>query len=177
MSLALMSITFNTTSRFQPILVAQWNTPVARETLGVHGWELDILAREIILNCPERGNKSLYSWQQFSRAINMIKEIDNDIYAQYRHPHTENIWLSLFRLLHMQFPWQHPPNQHALLRYFRIFSADDLAPVLQSAIGLTAAELYTIGMALTGNFMDQFGFNVDGCMEIPGNVLLNVSCE
>ena len=121
---------------------------------GIYAWELDILAREIVLNADLNGKLTLRQWKNMANAINKIKDLENDISA-----HSErlapNILLELYRIQHRQFPWQWPANSNALLRYFRIFGTPSFVPILQTNLGLSVTEIYVLGLAFTGHFMDN----------------------
>ena len=79
-----------------------------RHEKKVYEWELDILAREIVLNSPEHAEKTLRSWHEFAEAINKIKELENSITGAYPELHQKNILIELYRIGHRQFPWQWP---------------------------------------------------------------------
>jgi hypothetical protein len=48
---------------------------VEKRVYGVHEWELELLAKELILNAPDIGKKDLRSWKEFSTSINKIKSL------------------------------------------------------------------------------------------------------
>ena len=127
-----------------------------RAEKGIYEWELDILAREIILNCPETGSKSLKAWPNLAGAINRIKELENEITIIHSEKVSSNILLELHRTGHRQFPWQRSINNNAMLRYFRIFGTDAFIPIFQEKIGLPAAYLYRLGLCFTGHFIDTY---------------------
>lgn len=135
---------------------------------NIFAWELEILAKEIILNCPERGSKTLKQWHRFSTAVNKLKDLENEISKKYHSLVAENILLELYRIAHRQFPWQQRPNESTLLRYFKVFGHEDLDPILERKLGLPAQQLYTLGLAFTGLFLDTFGLAFPVNFEIPG---------
>lgn len=122
---------------------------------GVCEWSLDILARELILNAADYSTRSLRSWNAFATALNQIRELEMNIYAAHRELHKTNILIELFRIWHRQFPWQRGITQESLLRYFKIFGVPPLDSILRAKVGLGATELYTIGLAFSGVFIDQ----------------------
>src|SRR6202022_766006 len=66
-------------------------------------WDLELLARETILNSPIMGgDKSLGRWEDFARAINFIRDIDNEISKRIGG---EEILREIHRIVHRQFPW------------------------------------------------------------------------
>jgi len=121
---------------------------------SIYEWELDILAREIVLNAEPNGVLTLRQWKNLAEAVNKIKTLENDISA-HSGKLEPNILLELHRIAHRQFPWQWPANNNTLLRYFRIFGNASFAPILKAKIGLSAAEIYMLGLAYIGHFMDN----------------------
>jgi hypothetical protein len=45
-------------------------------------WDLDILAREIVLNAGPRGDRSLRNWNHFAEAVNHIRRLDGLAYSE-----------------------------------------------------------------------------------------------
>jgi hypothetical protein len=72
----------------------------SRADKGVFEWELELLARELILNAPDQGKTDLRPWKEFSAAVNRLKALENDIAADpaYRDLYKDNILLELYRL-------------------------------------------------------------------------------
>jgi hypothetical protein len=125
---------------------------------GVYEWSLVILAKELILNAADYSTKSLRSWSAFAIALNTITELERNVIAAHRELHKTNILTELYRIAHRQFPWQRRAAQEAaVLRYFKIFGTPQFDPILRGQIGLGASELYMIGLAFTGCFIDRFG--------------------
>lgn len=58
-----------------------------------------------------------------------------------------------------------------LSRYYRILSHPGLDAIVQETTGLTARELYLIGLAFTGVYHDQFALYYPPDIEIPGLTL------
>jgi hypothetical protein len=134
---------------------------------GVVEWELDILTKELILNGGITGRYHLTEWNKLAKAVNLIKDLENTLYGEFREIMQPNILLDMYRMAHRQFPWQRAPDDRVLLRYFKIFGHPDFAPMLEATMHTTASELYTFGLALAGNYMNTFGFNSTGRIDIP----------
>lgn len=145
----------------------------------VFEWELDILTRELFIWASDLSTISLCSWDEFARCINYIKELGNKIAETYPEVYKPNILIELYRIAHNQFPWQRGTTRDAVLRYFKIFGASQFDPILQSRIGLTASELYIIGLALVGHFSEEFllklPMRVEGLAVSPEQIDLFVS--
>jgi len=122
---------------------------------GFFEWELELLARELILNSPANGRADLRSWNEFATAVNSIKDMESKITGDedYRKLYQDNVLIELYRISHRQFPWQRRIGVNALARYFKMFSNPDLEEILVRKIGLNACELYGIGLAISGSFL------------------------
>ncbi|MGO8865178.1 MAG: hypothetical protein ACLQME_01630 [Alphaproteobacteria bacterium] len=136
----------------------------------IYEWELELLAKEVILNSPDLATcpKSFSHWAQFAGAINRLKKLDHDIADLYSELHEKNILLELHRVAHRQFPWQSLPKSSTLTRYFRIFSHPVLDRILQERVGVTTRQLYTLGLALTGHYANEFTMDYPAPVTIPG---------
>lgn len=134
---------------------------------GIMEWELDILTKELILNGAAVGRYSLREWSRLAKAVNMLRELENDLHGEFREIMQPNILLEMYRISHRQFPWQRRPDERVLVRYFKIFGHADFAEMLENTMQTTASELYTFGLALIGNYMTTFGFNSTGRIDIP----------
>jgi hypothetical protein len=132
----------------------------------IYEWQLDLLAREIILNSPTHGIKTLRSWPQFAKVINTIKDLEEKIYIAHRPLFQNNMLLEIYRVAHRQFPWQRLPNEDTLLRYFKIFNTFEFDPIIQNAIGIDVPQIYTIGLGFAGHFMRSFAYYLDSPIEV-----------
>lgn len=139
---------------------------------GVYEWELELLTREIILNSPGEAQLDMRSWQHFSSAVNKLKQLENSIHGslKYKPLFRENILQELFRISHRQFHWQQKPNSEDLIRYFKIFGQAELDAILIREIGISARQLYAIGLAIMGLYLENFGVNHPVRIEVPGLV-------
>lgn len=134
----------------------------------VYEWELEVIAREIIINSPVSSTillpKDLRRWTHFSGAINKLKDLENEIAKIYTT--TSNVLLELYRIAHREFPWQSRPNLIWLTRYYKIFSYLELNSILHRVTGLTAKELYTLGLALSGFYLKKFALDYPPIIDI-----------
>ncbi len=136
---------------------------------GVYDWQLETLAREIILNADANPkSKTLRHWINFSTALNKLKDLENSISGHYRDIMKENVLLEIHRLSHRQFPWQSPPSLVLVTRYFKIFSHPKIDSIIQKNMGLTVKELYTIGLVLAGVYIKFFALTYPPKLEILG---------
>lgn len=117
----------------------------------IYPWDLDLLAREVILNSPGTGDKSFSKWSDLTHAINFIREIDNEITR--RRGGDFNVLLELHRLVHRQFPWQRPPSASSIMRYLKIFGGSELEPAVEQQTGLPIRKFYQLSFAVSGHFI------------------------
>ncbi|SRR6266404_3793785 len=145
----------------------------------VHEWELEILGKEIILNSPEKGECKLSTWNEFAGAVNKLRELEEEITKRYEPIIRPNIFVELYRTAHRQFPWQARPTGAALTRYFKIFGHPLMEPLLTDAVGLTARELYFIGLLFIGHYLRSFGLEHPFKIDVPNltTVKSNYSCH
>jgi hypothetical protein len=136
---------------------------------GVYEWELALLARQILVLGEEYGpmaRHTLQKWNYFSRAINKVKDFENEAYALFGG--VENIMAEMRRISYRQFPWQaNRPNVSMFLRYYKIFSQPDLAVVIEKVLKLTIQQWYTLGAAVFGAFLEHSKLTVDPSIVLP----------
>jgi hypothetical protein len=121
-------------------------------------WDLELLTREVILNSPSiGGDRSLGRWDNFARAINFVRHIDNEM---AKRSGGEGILRELHRIVHRQFPWQRPPSASSIMRYFKIFGGSQLESAVERQTGLPIRKFYQLAFALSGNFLKSAGINM-----------------
>jgi hypothetical protein len=117
-------------------------------------WDLDILAREIVLNAGPRGDRSLRNWNHFAEAVNHIRRLDGLAYSEPGE--TRDVLFELHRIAHRQFPWQIRTGIGPLMRAMKIFSHPDVEPIVVRELGMTMREFLLLGTAVTGHFQNKF---------------------
>lgn len=140
-----------------------------QKTRWVSEWNLEILAKEVIINSPisEWNAKTFRQWAYFIGAITKLKDIEGRIAKD--HIDTTNVLRELERMAHGQFGWQiGRPNAEMMARYYRIYSTPKMNALIKTGIGLTTKELYFMGVALTGSFLTHFALHYPPKIEIPG---------
>jgi hypothetical protein len=108
-------------------------------------WELEILAREIVLNATTKGDCSLRRWNNLAEAINHIKRLDNEAYKAFGEQ--RDVLLEMHRIVHRQFPWQIRIGVNPLMRALRIFGRCGVEAIVIREFGLTIRQLLLIGTA------------------------------
>src|SRR5262245_45061202 len=75
-------------------------------------WTLELLAKEVILNCHGAAKKgrTLRTWKVLADILNAIRNLENDIYGFLSD---RNVLVEMIRIAHRQFIWQsnHPNSQ------------------------------------------------------------------
>jgi hypothetical protein len=119
-------------------------------------WELELLAKEIILNGNLVASKgrTLRAWKNLSGLVNELKSLENLIYGEFGSQ--EKILVELVRVAHRQFIWQaNRPNTASTIRYFKIFNRKAIDEICREKIGLSIWETYMCGVASMGFFLDR----------------------
>lgn len=121
--------------------------------LGFFLWELDTLAREVILHCEPRAGKPVTSWNEVATAINKLKKAEeesNNEIDEY------NVLAELTRIAHRQFHWQQGISHHDIIRVRKIYRSPGMNEVLLDVYGLSAEEVTLGGFAALSTFMEYF---------------------
>lgn len=114
-------------------------------------WELELLAKELILNGNAVASKgrTLKKWKTLSEFVNALKSLENDIYGACGSP--KDVLVELIRVAHRQFIWQgNPPNAASIIRYFKIFNRPAIDRICEDQIGLNVWEIYMCGVDSMG---------------------------
>lgn len=135
---------------------------------GIHNWELEIIAREAIINSSEHihTGKTLKKASNFLRTINKLRKFEDDLAKQYGSQ--ENVLRELQRIAHRQFEYQaQNPSSTLMYRYHKIFSKPALDKIVNEAFGFDTHRLYLIGMLLTGSFINWFALHYPPEIKLP----------
>lgn len=135
---------------------------------GIHNWELEIIAREVIINSPEyiQTTKTLKKANNLARTISKLRQLENGIAGKYSSQ--ENVLRELQRIAHRQFEYQaQNPNSTLIYRYYKIFNTPELNKLVKNTFGFDTHRLYFIGMLMTGTFINWFALHYPPNIEIP----------
>jgi hypothetical protein len=116
-------------------------------------WDLEILAKEIILNASDigGGRPSLRTWDVLAGAINSLKDFETNT-----SPVTQaNILIELNRIAHRQFTWQENKASAMLVRHYKIFNTPKINDICQSVLSLSVDEIYLCGVAFVSLFLQD----------------------
>ncbi|HEX2795160.1 MAG TPA: hypothetical protein VHN58_12100, partial [Croceicoccus sp.] len=121
---------------------------------SVFPWEIEILLREIIINCTEIGGKKFKDWNSISRPINLIKNIGNLAFANH-NSQKDDVLFEIIRIAHRQFPWQIGINRHDLSKYFELYNNKYLYRRIYDIFGIEVRELFQLTLSLAGHFVNE----------------------
>lgn len=132
----------------------------------VSPWELETLAREVIINANSSGNKTFKQLSYFADGINKLKNLENEMAKIYIN--TDNVLSEFNRIAHRQFPWQMDrPNMISLIRYFKIFSYPGIDEIVKNKTGIEVDNFYILSTALFGVYLNNFALNDPPNIQIP----------
>lgn len=122
---------------------------------GIYPWELELLIKEIIINGTSYLTEtySLKQWRWFSRIINHIKQLEEDISGKYVNQ--DNILIELYRIANRQFPWQSHSSKTPVTRYYKIFSDPNINRIVHDSVGLSVEDIYIISLAFLGAYLSN----------------------
>lgn len=147
----------------------QWiQLPAQPLTLStrIHPWELELLAKELILNSEHSGTRELFEWHEFATLTNALRKLEGEIYTGTPDAR-EHVLHEMFRIAHRQFHWQNPPSQASLTRAFRIFGRGKVGEIVGARLGMDPKMLYLVGFALTGHFLDSVSVRLPVDVNVP----------
>ncbi|MFW6247025.1 MAG: hypothetical protein ACOC22_02520 [bacterium] len=118
--------------------------------------ELDIILIEALKNADEISSqdKSLKNPNVLRKVLKDLRDLNNFITEKNRHK--DDIFRSLLRLAHQQFPWQEKLNSHSLIPYYYIYNDPEVARIVEKVIGLNPFDIFIIGIYYTFRFQKQF---------------------
>lgn len=137
--------------------------------LWIAEWTLEQLARESIMHAgpAPRRNRSILQWAELAECVNRLRTLEQDLYRDFNDP--AQIHLELMRISHRQFVWQQQrPNARWFIRYFKLFSSAEIDALCREVTGLSVREIYLIGMAMAGVFLQHPRQQLPPRIEIPG---------
>ena len=127
----------------------------------LHPWQLNTLARELVLNAGTGGKRSFGVWRNLALAINQILDLEGEAYS-FQHRGPQDALQELHRNAQQQFPW-HPSNQgvNPLTRYLKVFGESEVNKLVVEQMKMTMDQFVTLGLAVSGHFFKQPGMSTN----------------
>ncbi len=129
-------------------------------------WELEILARELVLHAGHAGTRCLTVWNEMARAINCIKELSEVMDPVEADGY--DIMREMHRIAHRQFPWQSLPSSSNLTRYYKIYGGPELSPLVEREFQMTPLQLMHIAFGVSSRFLSHQGLLRTQSYEVIG---------
>ena len=132
----------------------------------LHPWDLDILARELVLNATRRGTRRLKNGKHLIEVIGHIQRVGQTIYAADGGPQIDYVF-DLHRGGHRQLRWQIDEGVPAMMRALRVYGEVAVEPIVIRELGMTIQQLLRLGVTVRGCFLKNFylSTNLD-CSEL-----------
>lgn len=121
----------------------------------IHVWDLEILAKEVVLNAQPTGQRSFGTWNDLARAINWIRDLSAKMDPVDAPDY--NVLREVLRIIHQQFPWQAPASAQTLTRYFKIFGGPEMSPLVEREFGMTPWQLVRVAFAIASRYRANQG--------------------
>jgi hypothetical protein len=132
----------------------------------IHPWDLDLLAREIVLNSGDRADFNLRWWNDLGIAINHLRRLDG---AAFESGHSQvDIMLEIHRIAHRQFPWQTNIGVIPMMRAFKVFGERAVEAIVERELGMTTRQFLQLGMAVGGHFVNNWGMSQNQNYDVLG---------
>jgi hypothetical protein len=131
----------------QQLLTQKLQMGASNLAAGLHGHLVELLLRELILNAAQHGGRGFDTAPVAFRAMNMIHKVDGGSWGAHES-RSGDIMLQLSRIAFKQFPWQDPPTNGSLARYYALYGHPAVAPMLETEFGMTPTELFQMVLLL-----------------------------
>jgi hypothetical protein len=122
----------------------------------IYPWDLDLLAKEVVLNAQNTARRSFRNWNDLITAINHIRRLEENVAVESGQ---ENIFYELYRITHRQFPWQTKMRPDVVIRAYKIFGQSTVDEIVVRELGMSTRQYIQVGLALLGHFMRSPGFS------------------
>jgi hypothetical protein len=139
-----------------------------RSNHEIYDWELELLAREILLRCrrPFFADRVIES-NFLPTSINYIRQIKDTISAKnVRSP--DAVMKTVFTLFHEQFQWQDEDFLAKAARYRKIFAHPLTKEAVEDDLRMSFQSFYIIGIAIAGSLNDQMEVHWPDYYQLPG---------
>jgi hypothetical protein len=133
----------------------------------LYPWDLDILARELVLNAGRGGDRDLKRWSDLATAINHIRRLDDAAFLRNPNPQDDVIF-ELHRMAHRQFPWQMNIGVNPMTRALKVFGQAAVESIAVRELGMTTRQFLLLGMALTASFLKNWGLSTNQDYRVLG---------
>jgi len=125
----------------------------------IYPWDLDVIARELILNAGSGGPNSLKRWNDLATVTNHLRRLDN--LSTRFDGSAPNIMLELHRIGHRQFPWHNGKGVNPVMRARKVFGTKELEAIANRELGMSAQQFLLMGAAIAGHFLKNSGMRID----------------
>lgn len=136
-------------------------------------WDLDILAREIVLNASNRRDRTLRRWNDLAAAVNHIRRLDGVGYTAAGEK--ADVLFELHRIAHRQFPWQVRVHVNSMMRVYKVFGRAAVDAIVMRELGMSMDQFFNLGHALTGFFQRKWGLSTNTDYSSVLNIPLDAS--
>jgi hypothetical protein len=113
----------------------------------LHGHLVELMAREIVLNCQLRPGKPFNSAKPAFTTMSMIQKLEDRYWGAHDNRPTD-ILLQLSRLAFQQFSYQSPLATGEVARFHKLYAHPRVAPMVEALFGMSTDELFQIIMLL-----------------------------
>jgi hypothetical protein len=135
----------------------------------LYPWELDILAREIVLNAGTRGARSLRRWNDLATVVNHLRRLDGEAFLVGRDGKPD-VMFELHRIAHRQFPFNFNIGVNPIMRAVKVLGAETVNAIAERELGLSARQFFKLGMAVGGHFQTKLVLSTTqdySCIGVP----------
>jgi hypothetical protein len=117
----------------------------------IYSWDLDVLARELVLHARICNFNSLRNWGDLATIVNQLRKLDEAATSSVEDPQRD-VMMELHRIGHRQFPWQGNKSLPSFVRTLKIYGDPAVDAIVSRELGMTTRQFLLLGMTLGGQF-------------------------
>jgi hypothetical protein len=123
-------------------------------------WDVDILAKECVLNAGTGGDRTLRKRRDLAVAINHLRRLDGVAFTD-GGSEAPDVLLEIHRIAHRQFLWQTRRGANPMVRALKVFGQTAVEEIVVLELGMTTQQFMQLGLALCGHFYQQWGMSIN----------------
>lgn len=103
-------------------------------------------------SCPLYATGDAMDWHRFAKIVSELRAASD---ACWPDDYGEHIYNELFRIAHLQFPWQIRMNGRYVSRYLRVYDHEQLSRVVREQVGMNYSTILRFAFAMYGHFIEK----------------------
>jgi hypothetical protein len=126
----------------------------------VYPWDLEIIARELVLRATRMGTRSLRKWGDLAETVNHIRRLEGSAYTT-SDGGPRDVWLEMHRTVQRQFPWQTDWGARPMIRALKVFGEVTVDAIVMKEFGMTMRQILLLALAVSGSLQTNCEMSIN----------------